>query len=136
MTRKRIYSLIIILTLVSILGILLLYFFSGFGKDMLLPVIGLVFMLVSALIFIPALSRSLVSSNLSRFLTVFMIKSFVKMLGIGLIAVLYFRLIDVRSKMVILPFLAIYILFTILETVYAYRIALKKTREKSDAVSN
>jgi ABC-type transport system involved in Fe-S cluster assembly fused permease/ATPase subunit len=58
------------------------------------------------------------------------------MLGIGLIAVLYFRLSDVGSKMVILPFLAIYILFTILETVYAYRIAQKKIREKSENVSN
>lgn len=132
MTGKRIFSWVIFLTIVSIIGILLLYFFSGFGKDLLLPVIGLVFMLLSALIFIPALSRSLVSSNLSRFLKTFMIKSFVKMLGIILIVVIYFSIADVGSKMVILPFLAIYLIFTTLETIYAYKIAIKKTRENSD----
>lgn len=132
MTGKRIFSLVLILTIFSLLGILLLYFFSGLGKDIMLSVIGLAFMLISALIFIPAFSRSVVSSDLSRFLKVFMIKSFVKIAGVILIAVLYFRFVGVGSKIAVLPFLAVYLLYTSLETVYAYKIAQKKTREKSD----
>lgn len=122
---KRIYKYLIYLTILSIGILMAFYHLSDIGNDILLSVYGLIFMLISFLLFNKAIMISFESTNKMAFIQVVMINVFLKMAGILAIIVLYYKIVKPDSKMIIIPFMIIYLVFTVFETIYSYKLANK-----------
>jgi hypothetical protein len=120
---KRILNYLFILAILSFAVLTLLYFYSGIGKDIMLSGLGLAFMFFSSVLFVIAIRNSLKSTNKMAFIQVTMANVFLKIIGILVIVVVYYKIFKPDSKIIILPFLLIYAIFTIFETVFTYKIA-------------
>ena len=120
---NRILNYLFILAILGFAILILLYFYSGIGKDIMLSVLGLTFMFISSVLFVIAIRNSFKSTNKMAFIQVTMANVFLKIIGILVIVVVYYKIYKPESKIIIIPFLLIYAIFTIFETVFTYKIA-------------
>ena len=121
MTDKDFY---IQLTGVSLLSAILLFLshnFLPFGDHSLLGVIGLVFfILLSILIFI--LAKKLSDANdLNAFTRLIMYNLLIKLFFSFVIVIIYHKIVDPQERFFVVPFIAIYLIFTIFEALFMSR---------------
>lgn len=124
---NRIYKYLFFLSTLSIPGLMALYYLSEIGSDIFLSFLGLIFMLVSSFVFFKAIYRSLNSTNKMAFIQIVMVNVFLKMAGILAIVVLYWKIAKPESKMIIIPFMIIYLVFSVVETIFTYKLANKNS---------
>jgi hypothetical protein len=61
------------------------------------------------------------------FIQIVIVNVFLKMAGILAIVVLYWKIVKPDSKMIIIPFMIIYLIFSVVETIFTYKLANKNT---------
>ncbi len=100
-----------------------MYLFSEIGRDIILSIFGLGFMVLSSLLLIIATKKALNSTNKMAFIQITMVNVFLKIAGLLTIVVVYFKIFKPESKIIIIPFLLIYLVFSVFETLFTYKIA-------------
>ena len=96
-----------------------------FKKDILLSVIGLVFMIVATGGFYFAAQKAISSTNKMAFIQLVMANVFFKMIFVMGIVAAYFKIAKPQTKYFIIPYMSIYFIFTIFETIYVYKLSNK-----------
>ncbi len=71
--------------------------------------------------------KALKSTNKMAFIQLVMFNVIFKIVGFMVIAAVYFKLAHPQQKFFIVPFLIIYFIYTIFETIFIYNLALKKS---------
>ena len=76
--------------------------------------------------------KAVASSNKYMFIRLVIGSVMAKMVLILLIIVVYVKLSQPESKFFVLPFLGVYLIFSIFETLVLYKIALSKTASNNE----
>jgi F0F1-type ATP synthase assembly protein I len=76
--------------------------------------------------------KAVQSSNKYMFIRLVIASVMAKMMLILLIIVVYVKLFQPDSKLFVLPFIGVYLIFSVFETLVLYRIALSKTASKNE----
>ena len=126
MTNNPFWKYLGFLSLVTSISLVFIYQFDIFKKDILLSVIGLIFMVAATAGFYLLAIKTVKSTNKMAFIQLVMVNVFFKLVFIMGIVATYFKLAKPDSKLFILPFLSIYFIFTIFETIFVYKISNKQ----------
>ncbi len=126
MTNNPFWKYLGFLSLVTIFSLVLIYQIEVFKKDILLSIIGFVFMAGAAAGFYLAAMRAIKSPNKMAFIQLVMVNVFFKLVFIMGIVAVYFKVVKPENKLFIIPFLSIYFIFTIFETIFVYKISNKQ----------
>ncbi|HHH54305.1 MAG TPA: hypothetical protein ENK91_11650 [Bacteroidetes bacterium] len=110
---------------VVFLIILLFYQFDSFKPDILLTIIGYIFMMLATSAFYLASIKAINSTNKMAFIQLVMFNVMLKIVGFMVIAAIYYKIVHPEEKYFIIPFLVIYFIYTIFETGFIYNLALK-----------
>ena len=121
MTDRDFYIQLTGVSLVSGLLLFLSHNFLPFGDHSILGVIGLVFFtLLSILIF--TLAKKLSDANdLNAFTRLIMYNLLIKLFFSFVIVIIYHKLADPQERFFVVPFIAIYLIFTIFEALFMSR---------------
>ena len=125
MQNNKILFYYLFINILVISGIIISYFFSIIGKGILLSVYGFVFMALTSWFYLYKLMKSANSTNKNIFIQTVMVNIFVKMVSILMIVVIYYKLYNPKEKVIIIPFLVIYLLYSVFETYFSYKLALQ-----------
>lgn len=125
MQKNKIIFYYLSINILTISGIIISYFFSTIGKGILLSVYGFIFMAVSSWFYLNKLMKAVNSTNKNIFIQTVMVNIFVKMVSILMIVVIYYKIYDPKEKVIIIPFLIIYLIYSVFETYFSYKLALK-----------
>lgn len=125
MQKNKIIFYYLSINILTISGIIISYFFSTIGKGILLSVYGFIFMAVSSWFYLNKLMKAINSTNKNIFIQTVMVNIFVKMVSILMIVVIYYKIYDPKEKVIIIPFLIIYLIYSVFETYFSYKLALK-----------
>ena len=126
MTNNPFWKYLGFLTIVVSISLIFVYQFEVFKKDILLSVIGLVFMVAATGGFYLAAMKAINSTNKMAFIQLVMVNVVFKLVFVMGIVATYFKLAKPENKLFILPFLSIYFIFTIFETIFVYKISNKQ----------
>ena len=117
------------LLLVTLFTVILLYFcytLLPISQYLALGIIGLVFfVLLSILIFYLA-RKAAVAKNLNAFTHLIMYNLLIKLFFSFIIVMAYYYLVRPEERLFIVPFIVIYLIFTIFEALFLSREARKK----------
>ena len=117
------YFVFISLSIVVFLAVI--YQFEVFRHDILLSIVGFIFMaLVTAGFYMLAI-KALQSTNKMAFIQLVMVNVIFKIIGFMVITAVYYKLVHPTQKYFVVPFLIIYFIYTIFETIFIYKISLK-----------
>lgn len=125
MQNNKILFYYLFINILVISGIIISYFFSIIGKGILLSVYGFVFMALTSWFYLYKLMKSANSTNKNIFIQTVMVNIFVKMVSILMIVVIYYKIYNPKDKVIIIPFLVIYLLYSVFETYFSYKLALQ-----------
>ncbi len=125
MQNNKILFYYLFINILVISGIIISYFFSTIGKGILLSVYGFVFMALTSWFYLYKLMKSANSTNKNIFIQTVMVNIFVKMVSILMIVVIYYKIYNPKDKVIIIPFLVIYLLYSVFETYFSYKLALQ-----------
>ncbi len=114
-------SILVVIFLVTI------YQFESFKADIILSIIGFLYMALATSGFYLLTLKALKSTNKMAFIQLVMFNVIFKIVGFMIIAAVYFKLAHPKQKYFILPFLIIYFIYTIFETIFIYNLSLKKS---------
>jgi hypothetical protein len=126
MKEKHFYTQLSGVTALSIVGLLLCYFFTPARPYILLGIIGLLFFIgLSILIYLLA-NRIAKSKNLNAFTHLIMYNLMAKLFLSFIIVIVYYYIVKPDERLFILPYILVYLIFTIFEAVFLSRQARKK----------
>jgi hypothetical protein len=125
MQKNKILFYYLFINILVLVGIMILYFFSTIGKGIMLSVYEFLFMALSSWLYLHKLTISLNSSNKNIFIHVVMVNIFIKMVSIMLIVAIYYKIYNPQKKIIIIPFLVIYLIYSVFETYFSYKLSLK-----------
>ncbi len=125
MQNNKILFYYLFINILVISGIIISYFFSTIGKGILLSVYGFVFMALTSWFYLYKLMKAANSTNKNIFIQTVMVNIFVKMVSILMIVVIYYKIYNPKDKVIIIPFLVIYLLYSVFETYFSYKLALQ-----------
>jgi len=126
MTNNPFWKYLGFLSLVTTILLVVIYQFDVFKKDILLSILGLVFMVIATASFYLLSIKAIESTNKMAFIQLVMFNVFFKLIFVMVIVATYFKLAKPDNKLFILPFLSIYFIFTIFETIFVYKISNKQ----------
>ncbi len=126
MTNNPFWKYLGFLSLVTTILLVVIYQFDVFKKDILLSILGLVFMVIATASFYLLSIKAIESTNKMAFIQLVMFNVFFKLVFVMVIVATYFKLAKPDNKLFILPFLSIYFIFTIFETIFVYKISNKQ----------
>jgi len=126
MTNNPFWKYLGFLTIVVSISLIFIYQYEVFKKDILLSVIGLVFMVAATGGLYLAATKAINSTNKMAFIQLVMVNVFFKLVFVMGIVATYYKLAKPETKLFILPFLSIYFIFTIFETIFVYKISNKQ----------
>lgn len=126
MTNNPFWKYFTFLSIVTSIALVFISQIDIFKRDILLSVLGLAFMIIATAGFYIAAQKAISSPNKMAFIQLVMGNVFFKMLFVMGIVATYFKIVKPESKFFILPFMSIYFIFTIFETIYVYKISNKK----------
>lgn len=115
------------LSILVALFLVIIYQFEVFGGDILLSITGFLFMAFATAGFYLLSLKALKSSNKMAFIQLVMFNVIFKIVGFMIIAAVYYKLVHPKQKYFIIPFLIIYFIYTAFETIFIYKLALKKS---------
>lgn len=113
------------ISIITALSLVIINQIDVFKPDILLSIIGLIFMIVTTAGLYLLSQKAIASPNKMAFIQLVMGNVLFKLVFIMMIVALYFKLVKPESKLFILPFIIIYFIFTIFETIFIYKIANK-----------
>ena len=125
MKNKPFWKYLGFLSILITISLVIIYQIDIFKPDILLSIIGFVFMYVTTAGFYILSKKAIASTNKMAFIQLVMGNVLFKLVFIMLIVAVYFKYVRPESKYFILPFLSIYFIFTIFETIFIYNIANK-----------
>lgn len=125
MQNNKIIFYYLFINILVLSGIIISYFFSTIGKGILLSVYGFIFMALTSWLYLHKLMKAANSTNKNIFIQTVMVNIFVKMVSILMIVVIYFKIYNPKDKVIIIPFLVIYLLYSVFETFFSYKLALQ-----------
>ena len=125
MTNNPFWKYLGFLSLVMFISLIAIYQVDIFKKDILLSIIGLVFMIAATSGFYFAAQKAITSTNKMAFIQLVMGNVFFKMVFVMGIVAAYFKIAKPQTKYFIIPYMSIYFIFTIFETIYVYKLSNK-----------
>ncbi len=125
MQNNKIIFYYLFINILVLSGIIISYFFSTIGKGILLSVYGFIFMALTSWLYLHKLMKAANSTNKNIFIQTVMVNIFVKMVSILMIVVIYYKIYNPKDKVIIIPFLIIYLLYSVFETYFSYKLALQ-----------
>lgn len=125
MQNNKIIFYYLFINILVLSGIIISYFFSTIGKGILLSVYGFIFMALTSWLYLHKLMKAANSTNKNIFIQTVMVNIFVKMVSILMIVVIYYKIYNPKDKIIIIPFLVIYLLYSVFETYFSYKLALQ-----------
>lgn len=125
MQNNKIIFYYLFINILVLSGIIISYFFSTIGKGILLSVYGFIFMALTSWLYLHKLMKAANSTNKNFFIQTVMVNIFVKMVSILMIVVIYYKIYNPKDKVIIIPFLVIYLLYSVFETYFSYKLALQ-----------
>jgi hypothetical protein len=125
MQKNKIIFYYLFINILVFVGIVISYFFSTIGRGILLSVYGFIFMALTSWFYLRKLMKAVNSTNKNIFIQTVMVNIFVKMVSILMIVVIYYKIYDPKKKIIIIPFLIIYLIYSVFETYFSYKLALK-----------
>lgn len=125
MQNNKIIFYYLFINILVLSGIIISYFFSTIGKGILLSVYGFIFMALTSWLYLHKLMKAANSTNKNIFIQTVMVNIFVKMVSILMIVVIYYKIYNPKDKVIIIPFLVIYLLYSVFETYFSYKLALQ-----------
>lgn len=121
MTEKAFYTQLFYVTLISIGLLIPCYLFLPIRPFMSLGIIGLVFFVLLA-IFVFKLSLKVAESkDLNAFTRLIMYNLMIKLFMSIFIVLIYYKVVEPTERLFILPFIVIYLIFTIFEAMFLSR---------------
>jgi hypothetical protein len=111
------------LSIVTAIVLVIVYQIDVFKPDILLSILGLVFMASSAAGLYIASKKAIASTNKMAFIQLVMGNVVFKLVFILGIVATYFKLVKPETKLFVVPFMIIYFIFTIFETIFIYKIS-------------
>ena len=127
MKNNPFWKYFIFISLLTILFLVVISIFNIFRADILLSIIGFIFMAGATAGFYLLSVKAIKSTNKMAFIQLVMFNVIFKIVGFMVIAAAYFKIAHPTQKYFILPFLVIYFIYTIFETIFIYKLALKKS---------
>jgi len=121
MTEKVFYTQLFYVTLISIGLLIPCYMFLPIRPFMSLGIIGLVFFVLLS-IFVFKLSLKVAESkDLNAFTRLIMYNLMIKLFMSIFIVLIYYKVVEPTERLFILPFIVIYLIFTIFEAMFLSR---------------
>ncbi|NNF34416.1 MAG: hypothetical protein HKN68_09930 [Saprospiraceae bacterium] len=121
MTERAFYTQLFYVTLVSIGLLIPCYLFLPIRPFMSLGIIGLVFFVLLS-IFVFKLSLKVAESkDLNAFTRLIMYNLMIKLFMSIFIVLIYYKVVEPTERLFILPFIVIYLIFTIFEAMFLSR---------------
>jgi len=117
------WKYLVFLSLVSVVLIAISALFSVFRDGVMLAIIGLFFMVLTSIAYYYATKKTLASPNKMAFIQLVMMTVVLKIILIMTIVALYYKAVKPQSKYFIFPFLIIYFIFSVFETIFSYKMA-------------
>ncbi|MCB0644436.1 MAG: hypothetical protein KDC44_22485 [Phaeodactylibacter sp.] len=118
MNPTQFYKQFILITIGTIALLILLHTFAGFKEFQVLSWLSLGFFFLVSWTMYTLGSRLAVSSNKNAFTSMVMVFVFAKMLLSVLIIAVYAKTFEPQSKLFVLPFFLVYLIYTIFETYF------------------
>ena len=113
------------ISIITALSLVVIYQFEVFQTDILLSIVGLIFMMVTTAGLYLLSQKAIASTNKMAFIQLVMGNVLFKLVFIITIVAVYFKFVNPESKLFVLPFMIIYFIFTVFETAFIYKIANK-----------
>ena len=126
MKKNPFWKYFVFISLLVIIFLAIVSIFDIFRADILLSIIGFIFMASATAGFYLLSLKALKSTNKMAFIQLVMFNVIFKIVGFMVIAAFYFKIVHPTKKYFILPFLVIYFIYTIFETIYIYKLALRR----------
>lgn len=121
MTEKAFYTQLFYVTLISVGLLIPCYMFLPIRPFMALGIIGLIFFVMLS-IFVFKLSLKIVDSkDLNAFTRLIMYNLMIKLFMSIFIVLIYYKVVEPGEPLFILPFILIYLIFTIFEAMFLSR---------------
>jgi hypothetical protein len=117
----------VFISLVVVLFLVIIYQFESFKQDILLSIAGFLYMEIATAGFYLLSLKALKSTNKMAFIQLVMFNVIFKIVGFMIITAIYFKLVHPAQKFFVIPFLIIYFIYTIFETIFIYNLSLKKS---------
>lgn len=125
MKNKPFWKYLGFISIITTLSLAVVFQLEAFKPDILLSIIGLIFMVVSTAGFYILAQKAIASTNKMAFIQLVMGNVLFKLVFIIMIVAIYFKFVKPESKLFVLPFMVIYFIFTIFETIFISKIANK-----------
>ena len=117
------WKYLVFISLVTVIFIAVISFINIFRDGIMLAIIGFVFMVLTSIAYYYATKKALGVSNKMAFIQLVMMTVMLKIILIMTIVAVYYKVVQPQSKYFVIPFLIIYFIYSIFETVFSYRMA-------------
>lgn len=132
MKSSKFWLYLIIISIFTGLGLYLVHSYELFAPHFSLSAILFALMFVTSVFLFYLGRKSSLSSNKYSFIRLVIISVMLKIvIVVGLIAV-YVKTESPDNRFFVLPFIGVYIIFSIFETMVLYRLALNKSTDKHE----
>lgn len=126
MIKEPFWKYFIFLSILVALSLIGIYQIDIFKEDILLSILGFVFMVAATGGFYILSKKAIRSPNKMAFIQLVMGNVLFKLIFIMAIVATYFKVIKPETKYFVIPFLSIYFIYTIFETISIYKISNQK----------
>ena len=118
MTDKQFYFQLVNVSMVSIIALVLCYSFLPISQYILLGIIGLLFFIILSVFVFKVAGRMARSRDLNAFTRLIMYNLMIKLFLSFAIIWLYYSIVKPDERLFILPYIVIYLIFTIFEAMF------------------
>jgi hypothetical protein len=126
MKAKQFYTQLSGVTIISIIGLLLCYYLTPAKPFILLGIIGLLFFIGLSIVIYLLANRIAKSKNLNAFTHLIMYNLMAKLFLSFVIVIAYYYIVNPDERLFILPYILVYLIFTIFEAIFLSRQARQK----------
>ena len=134
MKAQSFWSWLVFLMLITSAGIVLIHRIDAIAEYYDLSVAGLVFMVLSVVLLFELSKRTVNSKNKYAFIQLVIASVLFKIIVALAIIVAYMKISVPENKYFALPFIGIYLIFSIFETAVLYKVALTNSNDQYEQV--
>jgi hypothetical protein len=119
---------LMILSALTLMGVFFVHGIEDLHPHQNLSISMFVLMFLTTVFLFYYGKKATLSSNKYLFIRMVIVSVMVKIVLVLLILVVYVRQVEIDNRLFILPFISIYLIFSIFETVVLYQLAAEKTQ--------
>lgn len=128
MSHRRFFSQLLLLVLLTGLALIFVHIFQPFAPYKMLSVLSVLFFAaLTTSIYFPA-AKAALSNDKNAFTRLVMLFTFVKMILTAAFVIGYHQVVTPADNLFLIPFFAIYVVFTVFETVFMSKLGKVKAR--------